>query len=630
MNAIKSIFAAALFAWTLPLAAQDECAANGHFYQLVTGGVSWSAAETAAAAMTRNDVAGYLATVTSAEENACVAAVANGASVWLGGNDIDVEGTWAWITGEAWAYTNWNGGEPNNSGNEDCLHMRAGASNWNDLPCSNTGQGGYVVEFEPAADISVTGVDNNGGADVVAGSSSDNISYTFTVENLGPDSADGVASDLVIELSYPWDGTVYCAIPTPVDGTITINDDTATWSGVSLASGDSATIDLDCTATSAALHNSVFGASLTVMSIENGVDTVPGNDSAELSSTIIREATVNVTKTWDGEGSGEVNVMLTCNDALVESAATSGGMASFTVTGFEDAYSCVVTEEIPAGFAPTYTDCSVAPVTSGMTYECGIANAETRATFMVTKTYSDMNSDPVTVTLTCDTGLPLEQSFEISDGNPVNFVLTNFVEGTPNCEVTETGSEEGYTPSFDNGIDPVSMVSCMYSDVTAGDYTCSIVNAADAAMYTVGIDWVLDDASVVEPDYSVEVTVTCTSNILTVNGSVVAPSMEYVGMVEAGFPVVLGVDTYDGVEQCTAVQSVTQSGVEPEASEGCTDADLAPGGSASCVFTNTVFFEGIPTLSQYGMALMALLMLGVGFRLCRHAPLCLIARPGFE
>jgi hypothetical protein len=29
-------------------------------------------------------------------------------------------------------------------------------------------------------------------------------------------------------------------------------------------------------------------------------------------------------------------------------------------------------------------------------------------------------------------------------------------------------------------------------------------------------------------------------------------------------------------------------------------------------FTNTVFFEGIPTLSQYGLALMALLMLGVG------------------
>jgi hypothetical protein len=35
--------------------------------------------------------------------------------------------------------------------------------------------------------------------------------------------------------------------------------------------------------------------------------------------------------------------------------------------------------------------------------------------------------------------------------------------------------------------------------------------------------------------------------------------------------------------------------------------------TAGCTVTGTVFFEGIPTLSQYGMALMILLMLGVGF-----------------
>ena len=33
----------------------------------------------------------------------------------------------------------------------------------------------------------------------------------------------------------------------------------------------------------------------------------------------------------------------------------------------------------------------------------------------------------------------------------------------------------------------------------------------------------------------------------------------------------------------------------------------------TCAITNTVFYEGIPTLSQYGLALLALLMLGVGF-----------------
>ncbi len=36
-------------------------------------------------------------------------------------------------------------------------------------------------------------------------------------------------------------------------------------------------------------------------------------------------------------------------------------------------------------------------------------------------------------------------------------------------------------------------------------------------------------------------------------------------------------------------------------------------GVDECTFTNTAYFEGIPTLNQYGMAIMALLMLGVGF-----------------
>jgi hypothetical protein len=41
------------------------------------------------------------------------------------------------------------------------------------------------------------------------------------------------------------------------------------------------------------------------------------------------------------------------------------------------------------------------------------------------------------------------------------------------------------------------------------------------------------------------------------------------------------------------------------------------GTDASCTIYNTVFFEGIPTLNQYGLILLALLMLGagaVGFR----------------
>ncbi len=39
---------------------------------------------------------------------------------------------------------------------------------------------------------------------------------------------------------------------------------------------------------------------------------------------------------------------------------------------------------------------------------------------------------------------------------------------------------------------------------------------------------------------------------------------------------------------------------------------IFPGEFHECTLTNTRIYEGVPTLSQYGLALMALLMVGVG------------------
>ena len=66
--------------------------------------------------------------------------------VWIGGNDIDTEGSWVWIDGSAWNYTNWGSGEPNNCcgtpntccGGEHCVEMRGtGNGNWNDQDCND-------------------------------------------------------------------------------------------------------------------------------------------------------------------------------------------------------------------------------------------------------------------------------------------------------------------------------------------------------------------------------------------------------------------------------------------------------------------------------------------------------------
>ncbi|MBR5409101.1 MAG: CHAP domain-containing protein, partial [Clostridia bacterium] len=78
---------------------------------------------------------GHLVTITSAQEQSFVEGLISGANmngVWIGASDTANEGTWEWVTGETFAYSNWDSGEPNNDGNEDygCIYPHTGK--WND------------------------------------------------------------------------------------------------------------------------------------------------------------------------------------------------------------------------------------------------------------------------------------------------------------------------------------------------------------------------------------------------------------------------------------------------------------------------------------------------------------------
>ena len=57
-----------------------------------------------------------------------------------------------------------------------------------------------------------------------------------------------------------------------------------------------------------------------------------------------------------------------------------------------------------------------------------------------------------------------------------------------------------------------------------------------------------------------------------------------------------------------------------ESDRGCADpvTVLVGGGPRSCTVTNAVFFEGIPTLSQYGLLLFSALMLLTGMAATRR------------
>jgi hypothetical protein len=110
---------------------------NGHSYYRSTGSAFWSTARSNCQAM-----GGYLVTITSAGENNFV--FNTWPSGWIGLTDEVNEGTWRWVTGETYSYSNWNSGEPNNAGNEDYVQFVSNGK-WNDLP--NNVSLPYVLEF---------------------------------------------------------------------------------------------------------------------------------------------------------------------------------------------------------------------------------------------------------------------------------------------------------------------------------------------------------------------------------------------------------------------------------------------------------------------------------------------------
>lgn len=97
---------------------------------------------------------GHLATVSSVEENTAIVSLLDGVlGVWLGGTNTG--GTWAWITGEPFDYTNWDPGEPNNAtGDEHYLQIwspeydAVKAGKWNDNALVSRHVDGYVCEFD--------------------------------------------------------------------------------------------------------------------------------------------------------------------------------------------------------------------------------------------------------------------------------------------------------------------------------------------------------------------------------------------------------------------------------------------------------------------------------------------------
>ncbi len=227
------------------------------------------------------------------------------------------------------------------------------------------------------------------------------------------------------------------------------------------------------------------------------------------------------------------------------------------------------------------------------------------AEFHVTKTFSDDNTDEVEVTLTCNNGLPLEQTTTINGGDSagVTFVV-EYVEGVDTtCTITESAGPDGYTTTYN------ARAGCSWDGVRSARYACAITNTANPATFTVTKEWLINDLVGDEVAEVANVTINCNNKIE--DGFYDGNRWYLSGTLYGdGASLTATVDTKSGPAQCAASENQLQSGVETE--DDCGIRTITAGGSSSCTITNTVFFEGIPTLSQYGLAIMALLMLGLG------------------
>ena len=141
---------------------------GGHYYQRrenteYTTADSFGDAQRIASGSVYRGLSGYLATISSAAENAVVASVAGVEPAYIGGSDHAQSGVWRWISGpEAGelisTYTNWWPGEPSNDrfgtsgpSAEDALAISNSTKwqgQWWDTPTWDlAGNMGFIVEY---------------------------------------------------------------------------------------------------------------------------------------------------------------------------------------------------------------------------------------------------------------------------------------------------------------------------------------------------------------------------------------------------------------------------------------------------------------------------------------------------
>jgi hypothetical protein len=248
----------------------------------------------------------------------------------------------------------------------------------------------------------------------------------------------------------------------------------------------------------------------------------------------------------------------------------------------------------------------------------GVALAQDLSIGMTaTVDFTDSNAtEMITVDFSCNDGSnPVGQAM-LGDGDsfrhPNDGMSAGFV-----CTVTGSDINANYSVTYNGETDPCEFTAADLGEGNSAEVTCAILASPDGATITVTKDWNLEGAGgeVVVTMAEVEARAAagalvggglCTQQPLPTTATCV-----YLSFSGETDDASVSVNTDVAGVEVTFTEVGDDSSIE--VTNGCGTIEVFPGDDVDCTITNTVFFEGIPTLSQYGMAIMVLLMLGVGF-----------------
>lgn len=255
---------------------------------------------------------------------------------------------------------------------------------------------------------------------------------------------------------------------------------------------------------------------------------------------------------------------------------------------------------------------------------CATAGIGETAEFTVESRFADGNNiTPIRFNIQCNTGLPLQQSVTtIPDEGfggafEVKFVVENIAGGELDCTVWED-TPEGYRAEYacqaNNSCGTNDTAGpCTFENVREGENNlCLIENFVEPVEFTVNKQWLYEreDYAI---DSEVKIDLQCL-NVVGGDGTFDRGNMRWSWLFTGdtdSHTAILQPD-FAGNTKCSALEQVYSSAIESD--QGCSSSDPVMLGDDphQCTVTNTVFFEGIPTLSQYGMILFASLMLLTG------------------